>query len=95
MEEYLIENVISPEAEKQLSNLSKTITDLASNIEALNNIPKASKSDSSKEYNDAAKSASLFEKELRKLQEVREEDYKNTLIINDERKKEVQRLKEI
>ena len=94
MEEYLIENVISPEAEKQLSNLSKTITDLASNIEALNNIPKASKSDSSKEYNDAAKSASLFEKELRKLQEVREEDYKNTLIINDERKKEVQRLKE-
>ena len=94
MEEYLIDNVISPEAEKQLSSLSKTITELASNLESLNNIPKATKDNSSnKEFDSAAKSAAAFEMELKKLQTVREEDYKNTLMIRAERQKEIDALK--
>ena len=55
MEEYLIDNIISPEAEKQLSSLSKTITELASNIESLNNIPKATKDNSSNKEFDLSK----------------------------------------
>lgn len=94
MEEYLIDNIISPEAEKQLSSLSKTITELASNIESLNNIPKATKDNSSnKEFDSAAKSAAAFEMELKKLKTVREEDYKNTLMIRAERQKEIDALK--
>lgn len=94
MEEYLIDNIISPEAEKQLSSLSKTITELASNLESLNNIPKATKDNSSnKEFDSAAKSAAAFEMELKKLQTIREEDYKNTLMIRAERQKEIDALK--
>ena len=94
MEEYLIDNIISPEAEKQLSSLSKTITELASNIESLNNIPKATKDNSSnKEFDSAAKSAAAFEMELKKLQSVREEDYKNILMTRAERQKEIDALK--